>query len=286
MLSAALAGLAGWAAGAIGRPSRALAVDGQPILQGVDNAGTQSTVVRVSAATAALQGVSDASSGTPYGVRGRVTHTDGAGVLGVSTAGFGTAPGVLGVTNSDSHGAAGVRGKSADGVGNDGTGNGVWGSSPGGAGVRGTGTQTGVGVLGESAQGIGIRGHTNADDRPAIAGFSDTFTAIMGVSRGGNIPTAKPKTGVYGLADHDGGSHGVWGESPAGRAVQGTSPSGYAGYFQGKVYTTKWYELGEIAAPATPGTTRARLFLRDNGGRTQLCVKFGNGQVKVLASET
>jgi hypothetical protein len=52
------------------------------------------------------------------------------------------------------------------------------------------------------------------------------------------------------------------------------------------VYTTKWYELGEVATPAAPGANKARLFVRDNGaGKTQLCVRFATGTVKVLATE-
>jgi hypothetical protein len=77
----------------------------------------------------------------------------------------------------------------------------------------------------------------------------------------------------------------VYGLSPLGVGVRGHSSSGYAGYFEGRVYTNKWYELGEVATPAAPLANRARLFVRDSAGKTQLAVKFPNGTVRVLATE-
>jgi hypothetical protein len=69
--------------------------------------------------------------------------------------------------------------------------------------------------------------------------------------------------------------------------LHGKTSTGYAGYFEGKVYTNKWYELTEITTPGSPASNRARLFVRDNGlGKTQLCVKFANGTSKVLATES
>jgi hypothetical protein len=74
--------------------------------------------------------------------------------------------------------------------------------------------------------------------------------------------------------------------TPSGLGVYGKTSTGYGGFFADKVYTTKWYELTEISTPANPVANRARLFLKDNGlGKTQLCVKFAYGTVKVLAAE-
>ena len=61
--------------------------------------------------------------------------------------------------------------------------------------------------------------------------------------------------------------------------------SGFAAYFHGKVFTDAFHELSEIATPAAPGANRARLFVRDVGGKTQLCVRFATGSVKLLAQE-
>lgn len=55
----------------------------------------------------------------------------------------------------------------------------------------------------------------------------------------------------------------------------------------GEVWFNKGYlQLTEIEPPAAPGRKQARLFLADNGkGKTQLCVRFATGAVRVLASE-
>jgi hypothetical protein len=95
-----------------------------------------------------------------------------------------------------------------------------------------------------------------------------------------------PKTGVVGFARQDASSNGVVGESPDGRGVHGKSTTGWAGYFDGRVYTRKYVELAEIGNPSSPGSNRARLFIRDNGsGKTQLCVRFPTGGVRVLATQ-
>ena len=49
---------------------------------------------------------------------------------------------------------------------------------------------------------------------------------------------------------------------------------------------TKFVELDEISAPASPSANKCRLYTRDNGsGKTQLVVKFPTGAVQVLATE-
>jgi hypothetical protein len=116
------------------------------------------------------------------------------------------------------------------------------------------------------------------------------LTGVLGYSSTdifeGDFPAAKPKTGVFGFAKQDSSSRGVWGESPAGIGIYGRTTTGFAGYFQGKVFTSSFHEMIEITTPAAPGANRARLFVRDNGaGKTQLCVRFATGSVKLLAQE-
>lgn len=75
------------------------------------------------------------------------------------------------------------------------------------------------------------------------------------------------------------------GVSDSGRGVHGKSASGYGGYFDGKVYTTRFYELTEIGEPGTPGGSRARIFLKEvEGVYQQVCVKFENGVVYCFAN--
>jgi hypothetical protein len=143
------------------------------------------------------------------------------------------------------------------------------------------------GLLGTSGSSFGVVGQSGSASKAGSAGWSTgDGTGVLGYSSALPLPSAKAKTGVYGYAAQDSNSRGVWGESPTGRAIQGTSSSGYAAYFSGKVYTTKFYELTEITPPASPGLNKARLFLKDNGSsKTQLCVKFANGTVTILATE-
>jgi hypothetical protein len=55
----------------------------------------------------------------------------------------------------------------------------------------------------------------------------------------------------------------------------------------GEVWFNQGYlQLTEIQPPTPPSRKQARLFLADNGkGKTQLCIRFATGPVRVLASE-
>jgi len=165
------------------------------------------------------------------------------------------------------------------------SGDGILGQSQSNNGVQGTSTSL-SGVFGSSMSQYGVQGFSSATNQPASVGISGgNSTGVQGYS-GVSLPAAKPKTGVYGYAAQDKYSRGVIGESPAGIGVYGISSTGYGVYAAGKVFTTQFYELTEIATPAAPVANRARLFVKDNGlGKTQLCVKFANGTVKVLATE-
>jgi hypothetical protein len=202
---------------------------------------------------AASKGVwGDSTSGT--GVNG--VSTSGTGVNGVSTSGSG----VYGTSGS----GVGVEGVSSDVVG-------VYGHSTSGYGVQG-GSGTSLGVYGASSSSAGVKGYSTA------------AAGVFGVSGSGpgSIPNV---TGVYGYALGT-TARGVIGETNTGHGVHGIATTGFAGYFAGKVYTTAYHEMQEISAPSAPAANHARLFLRDNGGFTQLCVRFNTGGVKVLATQT
>ena len=166
------------------------------------------------------------------------------------------------------------------------TSNVLWGDSTSGTGVYGS-SGSWIAIRGQSISSIAVYGASSSSTQPASLGQSTgDSSGVQGVSGAFGLPAPKAKTGVYGYAAQDNFSRGVIGESPAGIGVYGISASGYGGYFAGKVYTTKWYELSEISAPAAPLTNRARLFVRDNGaGKTQLCVRFNTGAIKVLATQ-
>jgi hypothetical protein len=255
LLAGAIGGLGAFAASVIGRadPTRA-GIDGDVVLGG-DNTATTTTKI-----------TNNATSNAVFAA----FSTTGLALWGSS----GSNKGVYGFSSS----SIGVHGYSNSYFG-------VLGTSGSALGVGGNST-SGIGVAGTSSSNIGVQGYSTASNKPATLGWSALEgTGVQGAS-GGSLPAAKAKTGVYGYAAHDNFSRGVTGESPAGIGVYGISSSGYGGYFAGKVYTTKWYELSEISAPAAPLSNRARLFVRDNGlGKTQLCVRFHSGAVKVLATQ-
>jgi hypothetical protein len=205
-------------------------------------------------------------------------------------------------SNPDSGGGGGtaVVGYSDHGIGVQGqsnnTGVGVHGVSSGSTGVHGASSSyfgvyaesdSYIGIYGLSNSHTGVVGFSTATSQPASIGWANAgSTGVQGVS-GASAPPAKAKTGVYGYAAQDNFSRGVTGESPAGIGLYGISNSGYGVYSAGRVYTTKYYEMGEITNPAAPILNRARLFIRDNGlGKTQLCVRFHTGSVKVLSTES
>jgi len=195
------------------------------------------------------------------------------------------------------------------GFANTGGGDGLYGSSSGsGYGVHGS-SGSGSGVIGTGISGIGVKGTSGSSD--GVQGQSDSHSGVTGISdatnwpaigswargnstgvegySGPNLPPAAPaKTGVFGYAAQDAQSVGVRGESPAGFGVYGkTTGTGFAGYFNGKTFMSQFVEIAEMTTPAAPGANRARLFVRDNGlGKTQLCVRFPTGGVKVLATES
>ena len=150
----------------------------------------------------------------------------------------------------------------------------------------------GTAVRAESKDGFGLVANSGSkaavfatsSSALGVIGFSGTSTGIQGSS--GSLPNPRAKTGVYGTASVDSSSKGVWGNSAKGHGIHGQADSGWAGYFDGRLFVKKYVELAEIRTPTAPGSNEARLFIRDNGnGRTQLCVRFHTGSVRVLATQ-
>jgi hypothetical protein len=278
LLAGAIGGLGAWAAAAIGRASP-VGAEGQTVMVGGEypDATSVTKIQNSSNGTAVIWGAT----------------TDGTGIYGTSSAGygvFGSSSSSYGVYGASGSGTA-VYGNSISSYGVFGTSSsyiGVGGSSSSNLGVYGVSTSS-RGVYGSSSSNTGVYGSSYATDQPATVGWSrGNSTGLLGNSSGivGSLPAPKAKTGVYGYAAQDSLSRGVTGESPAGIGVYGISSSGYGGYFSGKVYTTKWYELTEVATPLAPSANRARLFARVNGsGKTQLCVRFQSGAVQVIKTE-
>lgn len=161
-------------------------------------------------------------------------------------------------------------------------------------------TYSGVGILASSITNIAVHGVGGGSGvlgegtglGPATVGHARSgSTGVIGVSATSfdePLPEPRINTGVHGVCNrNDPTASGVWGTSSVGHGVHGQTSTGWAGYFEGRVFTNKYVELLEMAVPAAPAKNRARLFVRDNGaGLTQLCVRFATGGVKVLATQT
>jgi hypothetical protein len=159
------------------------------------------------------------------GVLGEIGGTSGTGVQGAAVGGTGATSGVFG--QSSSNAGTGVNGwATAPG----GVTYGVQGTtfSPQGFGVYGTAATTatagiaypsasgGVGVYGEAlgTSGIGVYGNGLS-----TGVYGNGFDGVYGLT------TASTGNGVLGVANGGANAYGVW----------GSSSSGYAGYFSGKV---------------------------------------------------
>jgi hypothetical protein len=311
LLAGAVGGLGAVMAAAIGRATPVLAgVDGDVALGGQNTATTET---RITNSTNGMQVFTAQSTGagtavTAYSQSGLAIYAESQskeGVVGYSNSGIGvrghsyaSGPATAGWSTGNSTGLLGyssgssgtlVAAKAKTGVygyaAQDTTSTGVWGATLSGSGVRGDAT-SGLGVMGTSVGGSGVYGVNSSATIPAILGRSAANnTGVFGCS--GSVPASPAKTGVFGYASQDSASVGVRGESPAGIGVYGkTTGTGFAGYFNGKTFMSQFVEIAEITAPAAPSGNRARLFVRDSGGKTQLCVRFPTGAVKVLATES
>jgi hypothetical protein len=325
LLAGALGGIGAWAVSAIGRPNPARAADGQTVLVGGEYTSSSVTRFSSSTSDDGLRGDSSGfgvhgTSPSGYGVFGESSNvgvrgeaTSGYGVSGESTSSIGVAgtssattqPAVRGWGAAGGTGVLGVSGgtipaaKAKTGVygyaAQDASSNGVWGESISGSGVYGTSdsgygvygissstsgvygaSSSGAGLFGVSVSYVGVYAYSDATTQPGSLGWSGgNSSGLQGVS-GDSVPAPKAKTGVYGYANQDSTAKGVFGESV----------KGYAGYFAGRVYVSKYQEMAEIAAPTAPAANKARLFLKDNGsGKTQLCVRFNSGAIQVLATQ-
>lgn len=137
------------------------------------------------------------------------------------------------------------------------------------------------GLVGMSNSYIAIQ--AQSQDFWGLWGRSGSNIGVLGSSSAFTQP-GPTNTGVMGVANVGSSSRGVWGKSGPGHAIHGESDTGWAGYFDGKVFTNRFIEFREITNPPRPDGNRARLFVRERDGRTQLCVRFHNGTIRVLAT--
>jgi hypothetical protein len=274
--------------------------NGDPVIIGELHTASKETVISGSGEGITLDVVSHGggtgiAGGGDIGVRG---YGGGVGVGGLSVLAVpgvgakgdsGEKIGVWGesILGTGVHGTSkssfGIRGTSSAGIG-------VKGESDSREGVSGT-SAGGVGVKGESGYAEGVSGYCSSGARPGVYGF--TFepgsVGVEGESLGGSGVrgwsgfyagvvgvVGSPKRfygawlgppGVLGRSQHVGCAGvservGVDGFSPSleGIAIQGRSPKGWAGYFQGDVFIegnlTKTGIGSSVAVPFPDGSLR------------------------------
>ncbi|HEX5653763.1 MAG TPA: tail fiber domain-containing protein [Chitinophagaceae bacterium] len=175
-----------------------------------------------------------------YGVIGTSTYLQGggAGVKGNSIMG----DGVLGSSEQ----GVGVRGTSSNP--NPGNGIGVIGVSTNGDGVHGFGNGVGVygnaqvyGVYGNATGGIGVFGKSETSNGirgqstsgRGVYGISSSSYGVFGESSGTSGGVRGVNNGSGAGVEATGPAYGIYAHSTNGHAVFGTSPNGFAGYFEG-----------------------------------------------------
>jgi hypothetical protein len=299
LLKGVFGGVAAFAAAAVANPESAAAAVGNPVLAGKSTgAGSAQTKLTNNSATnsaflaqnngsgAAVEGTSPTGIGGRFGTASDAPHSiallatnnnggsgynAGSGIRAFSGGGtvddihpggrdwdaageFAGNNGIIGATNVDGYGVIGL-GSFA--------GTGVWGGSEDGPGVVGRSTNYGLGVSGESFGGSGVMGRSTQGR--GVLGESGEAAGVSGHSIGGS---------------------GVYGRSEDGVGVYGSSGSSYAGRFDGRVHVANYLEMRSMFAPPAPFPGEGRIFLRTPGsGKTELCVRFNTGTIRVIAVE-
>jgi len=283
LLAAALGGLAATAAAALGRPLPTRAAAGDPMILGqANNSGTAQTTV------------TNGGGGAAFTMKTTNTASGATGVFGWSSQ---TGPGTTRAVYAK------VEGPNAYGLQ-------AFQAGPAGSGAA---------VLAGGYNNDGLRAHTDNAERYAVYGVTnssgDFAGAIRGVVQstipgiysaavtGTNLGTGSNGIGVWG--SHSGSGWGVYGVSTDGIGVNAYSDTGWglnatsssgtglvassstgtAAQIEGRLLLNGMTDIVEIGEPASPASGQARLFVRDADGFTQLCVKFPDAAVVVLASE-
>jgi hypothetical protein len=254
---AAAAGGAAAIAAALARPSKAEAAAGASLIIGnqANNAGTSNTILTTSSSVVAFE---------------LIQNGPGTALMGYVTPGTGGTRGVYG--RSDSPDGDGVQARNA-------------GAAGGGAGMRAFGGNN-HGILGSTTnvERFGIHGSNSAINGDGVAGQAGPGgTGVIGFSAGGNgVLGSSDTVGVHGFTSS---GQAVMAEATTGTAVWASSTSGFAGIFTGPMSTTKYLDMSEMAVPVNPAANVARIFVRDNVGKTELCAKFSDGTIVVLAAQ-
>jgi hypothetical protein len=217
-------------AGSGGAFSVTVATNADPAVSAV-TAGTGSAIVgTVSAANSGQPAVIGSNIGTSYYGIGLEGHANSIGVYGLVDAGNG-GYGVYGYAG-DGTGAVGLSSSGIGVVAESSSSYGVYAASSSSYGVYGSSSSS-SGVYGYSYQGDGVT--ANGNYGRAITAHSINALAIYASSDNG-----------YGIWGQSTNQYGVIGEDAgSGIGVYGSSGTGYAGYFAGKVAATQYLTVSD-----------------------------------------
>ena len=270
LLTAAAGGLAGLAAGALGRPLPARGAAGGPLIMGAANtAGTTNTSLTTATTGTALL-VTQTGSGTALrgsatgsnSIAGFFTAQNGTGISGVT--GRSSSYGVFGQNN----GAVGTGGAiRADGGNNHGLvgtsdnadRNGVKGQAPGtgvyGEATSGSGETAGVfGVAYSDGVSAGVLG-VGTVNSSGVKGTSDAVGVIGQSTDGIGVVGSSNNIGVIAYSVSE---EALYGSSTSGFAVYGSTSTGTAGWFDGPVHVSGFLTKSgggfKIDHPVEPAT--------------------------------
>jgi hypothetical protein len=201
--------------------------------------------------------VNATTNGTGSALTATITNTSSnqPAIIGMNTASANNGIGVEGTSNNIA--VYGVSG------GTSGLGYGVYGYAPtGSAGAAGL-SSTGIGVLAESTSSYGlfaesstsygVYGYSGSSNGVHASSYNgDAISASSTYGRGMTVHSANA-IGIYSSSDS---SYGIWGQSTnqygvigedagSGIGVYGSSASGYAGYFAGKVAATSYLTVSD-----------------------------------------
>jgi hypothetical protein len=218
------------------------------------NAGTGGSggVFQVTDASSAQPGLSGSTSGTGNAIVGQITKSNSyaTAIIGSNTVTNGYGIGVQG-----NGGYIGVTGYGDDfgvyGYASGSTGYGLYGYCQG-AGVEGN-SYSGYGLYGYSYDGDGVYGYTSYGI--GVYAYSSNNYGVSANSYYSEAIRAHSVTGlgIYAISDN---GYGIWGQSHnqygvigedsgSGIGVYGSSVSGYAGYFAGKLGATSFVTLSD-----------------------------------------
>lgn len=197
------------------------------------------------------------------------TNGPGSAISGTVTTASSNQPAVLGTSTKSANYGIGIEGVAnnigAYGISNgtSGVGYGLYGYSLNGAAGTAGLSSAGIGVFGESSSSYGLFGESTSSI--GVYGYSVHSNGVYALSYSGDALYASSTSGRgmtvhsvsgIGIYSNSESSYGVWGQSKnqfgvigedsgSGVGVYGSSATGYAGYFAGKVAATSYLTVSD-----------------------------------------